>query len=1342
MHFSISKKVLFAIPAILALAATIVAQTGNSSLRGTVLDPNGASVPDASVTIANPDVGISLNTKTDKDGGYQFLEVRPGTYVLTVSAKGFANYKQTGLQLLVATPTTNDVKMQLASVATTVEVVTTTQAINTQDATIGNAVGATLLQALPAEGRDPYGILSSQPGVVTVADRDQVSLDSDSRGGAVNGARSDQSNLTLDGVDNNDQLKGLAFTGALRATLDSIEEFRVTTTNAGADQGRSSGAQVSLVTKSGTNDIHGTAYEYYRPKNLVANDYFNKHSELQNGEPNKPPSLLRNTFGGSFGGAIKRDRLFYFLAYEGQRTRENAQVTRAVPSTALRDGVIEYDCKHNPDGSPNTTLCPGNTVAGLSGASYTAQPGHQLLDPSQIASMDNNCSGNGTCPWGGGVDPNVVATMSLYPQPNSNQLGYGYNFQAFTFSSPAPNKLDTYVARFDYNLTPSGTQRLFARLGLQNDHFNGVLWYPGQPPSTVRTNNSKGIVSGYSWTISPTKVNNLHYGFIRQGVGDNGSSQEQFVFLRGLSTPVSDTRSTNVVVPVHNLTDDFSWTKGKHTIQFGGNWRFINNIRASNAQSFSDAITNVGFLPTTGFAGKGISLDPGCASESPVPAGCTWNFPAVDRSGRNAYDFPMAALAGIITESDATYQRDKNGNPIPQGAFINRHFRAHEFETYLQDSWRIKSNLTLNFGVRYSLLQPPYEVHGNQVAPDQSLHDFFDRRMKDMVNGVIDNTNFSMVLAGQANGKKPYWGWDYKNFAPRLSLAWSPGYKDGLFGAIFGGPGKSSVRLGAGVYYDHFGEGIVNTFDKNGSFGLTTTITDAPATVGVDDAPRYTGISDIPASITPAGPSGPFPATPPTADQLGGFAIYWGLDDKLKTPLAYGFDLSVSRELKGGFVLEAAYVGRLGRRLLQEKDLMQPLNLFDPTSKTSYFQAATQLAILAEANGGAGTDISQIPAIPYFENLFPTAATAMGGPTYADMGDFLGCGAPNLIANGGLGLTNLTATQAMYDSYFCDLHNETTSLFFADVLGFPAFPTVNGADGANGKLAYYQSQWASLYAWTSGGRSNYNALQLMLRHNATHGLTWDFNYTFSKSIDFTSDAERVNLFEGYGFGGGQVINAFSPSQMRGVSDFDMTHQINTSWLYELPFGRGKKWGGGWNRALDAVVGGWSWSGLGRWTSGLPFIVQNGFDFPTNWELNGFATLQGKAPKTGVFTDCDGDPNLFADLACSKGIDPGLFILGPNGNDGHWRFPHPGESGSRNNIRGPGYFGIDLGLRKSWGITEKSKLYFSWQVYNVTNSVRFDAANAFPTVDSAGSFGKYSNTLTRPRVMEFALRLSF
>ena len=1335
MSCSSLRRLLFVVPALLLVALTSTAQTGNSSLRGTVVDPKGASVPDAAITITNPELGITLTTKTDKDGAYQFLEVKPATYLLTVAAPGFATYKQSGLTLLVGTPTTNDIKMQLASIATTVEVVTAAQTINTTDATIGNAFSQTQISALPFEGRDPTAILSLQPGVVTIADRGQVDLNQDSRGGAVNGARSDQTNVTLDGVDNNDQLKGLAFTGALRATLDSIEEFRVTTTNSGADQGRSSGAQVQLITKSGTNNWHGTGYEYHRPTNMVANDYFNKHAELSNGEPNKPPHLLRNTFGGTFGGPIKKDRLFFFVAYEGQRTRESAQVTRAVPSQTLRQGIIQYQCA-------DASACPGGTL-NLQGVdanfnpvpvSVTVPAGFTALGTNQIAQMDNQCTGNGTCPWGPGVDPNTIATMNAYPLPNSDQLGDNFNFRAFTFSAATPNKLDTYVVKFDYNLNQSGTQRLFARLGLQNDHSSGAPQFPGQAPNTVDTNNSKGIITGYSWTISPTKVNSLHYGFVRQGIGNNGASSEQFVYLRGLPQPVSDTRSTNVVVPVHNLTDDFSWTRAKHTIQFGGNWRFINNIRASNAQSFSDAITNAGFLPTTGFAGNGTSFDPGCATLSPVPTNCTWNFPAVDSSFANSYDFPMMALSGIITEVDATYQRDKTGatlaDPTNPGALIHRHFRDNEFEVYLQDSWHIKPNLTLNYGVRYSLLQPPYEINGNQVSPDQSLHDFFEKRMQNMVQGQAYSPLFSLQLAGQANGKQPYWGWDYKNIAPKVSLAWSPGYKEGPLGSLFGGPGKSSIRVGAGIYYDHFGQGIVNTFDKNGSFGLTTTLADAPATVGPDDAPRYTGIHDIPASLTPAGPTGPFPVQPPNANELGGFAIYWGLDDKLKTPYSYGFDFSFSRELKSGFVLEAAYVGRISRRLLQERDLMQPLNLTDPKSGMTYFQAATMFRKAADA----GVDISQIGSIPFWENIYP-GATGFQYSTFLDPNVF-GCGAPNST-----NIQSLTATQAMYSLYFCGATNETTPLFFADVLGFPAFPSVSGADGANGQFAFYQSQFASLYAWTSGGRANYNALQVMLRHRATHGLSFDFNYTYSKSIDMTSDAERVNLFEGYGFGGGQIINSFAPQQMRGVSDYDMTHQINANWVYELPFGRGKKWGHDWSRGLDAVLGGWSWSGLGRWTSGLPFIVQNGFAFPTNWELNGFAITTGSHIKTGTFSDCSGDPNIFGALAASGG-GCGNPTLNSDFVSNNFRFPYPGESGDRNQFRGPGYFGIDLAVNKTWAITEKSNLSFNWEVYNVTNSVRFDAANAFPTIDSAGSFGKYSNTLTRPRVMEFALRFTF
>ncbi len=1304
---------------LMLVTATCWGQNGTTSLRGTVTDKNGASVPGAVITLESPSLGITSSGKTDKDGGYQFAELRPTTYTVTVTADGFATIRQSGLQLLIATPATQDFKMDVATVATTVEVTTSAQTINTTDATLGNAFNQVQIGSLPFEGRDPAGMLSLQPGVVSAADP-QIQRDNqafDSRSGSVNGARSDQTNITLDGVDDNDQLHGYAFQGALRATLDSIEEFRVTTSNASADQGRSSGGQVSLQTKSGTNQFHGTGYEYNRPTNLVANQYFNKLAQLQNGEPNKPPFLLRNTFGATFGGpVVVKDRFFFFVAYEGQRLRENSQVTRTVPSAALRDGVIFYQCD-------NPASCPGATVQGLSGASYTAQAGFNALSPTQIATMDPNCTALGTCPLGPGVNPNVIKTLNQYPLPNSNQQGYGYNYQAFTFSSPAPQKEDTYIARFDYNITSNGSQRLFTRVGLQNDHADGVEQFPGQPPSTVNTNNTKGIVTGYAWTISPTKINNFHYGYIRQGIGNNGASNQAIVALRGLDTPTAcsptpgcgNTRTTSVIIPIHNFTDDFTIIKGKHTLTFGGNYRFINNIRNSDANSFSDALTNTGFLIPTGISGTGGSFDPGA-----------FGFPAVSTNAANAYDYPMLALAGIITEEDNTYVQNKNGQFLAPGSFVPRHFRSNELEFYGMDAWRIKPNLTLTYGVRYSLLQPPYETSGDQVAPNISLDQFFQTRMADMVQGISYSPNFSFDLAGPANGKPGYWGWDYKNIAPRLSLAWSPGAKEGLFGSLFGGPGKSSIRMGAGIYYDHFGEGIVNTFDQYGSFGFVTSGSQPPGTVSLDSAPRYTGINDLPASLQYPAPTPGFPVTPGN-----NFLIYWGLDDKLKTPYAYGFDLSYTRELKGGFTFEAAYVGRLGRRLLQERDLAQPINLVDPKTGVSYWQAVTALGKIYRT----GQSVEQFASNPNLPANIVQYWKDVMQPLKA--GGAYSTGASSCV-DGGTPAGTTSPLVAAYALFCSGNFNETTPLASWDLGGIPD-ANLAGVSyfPVNGPNTFYQNQFASLYAWSSTGRSNYNAGQFMLRHRATHGLTWDFNYTYSKSIDMGSNAERISLFQNFGYAS-QIINAFNPGQNRAVSDFDMTHQINSNWVYELPFGRGQKWGASSNWFVNGILGGWSLSGLYRWSSGLPFSVSNGFQFPTNWELTGQANLVGPAPATGVGTNCSSgtcNPNVFVGATGGTGSAVNSFD-----------YPFPGQSGSRNNFRGPGYFDVDAGLRKSWGLTERAKLAFGFDVFNLTNSVRFDVGsityNGNAAIDSGSAFGNYESVLTGSRRIEISLRILF
>ena len=204
-----------------------------------------------------------------------------------------------------------------------------------------------------------------------------------------------------------------------------------------------------------------------------------------------------------------------------------------------------------------------------------------------------------------------------------------------------------------------------------------------------------------------------------------------------------------------------------------------------------------------------------------------------------SYDLPTAAITGLVPFAQGEYNQDKTGTLIPAGSFISRNFRAHEGEWYIQDSWRVKPSLTLTAGLRYTLLQPPYESHGNQIAPDVSLNQFFKRREQAMLAGQTYDPTIGLNISGQANGKAPYWAWDYKDLAPRFAVAWSPSAGGGWMRKLTGGPGKTSIRAGAGIYYDHFGEGIVDTFDRQGSFGLTTLIDNPAATQDVENTPRF-----------------------------------------------------------------------------------------------------------------------------------------------------------------------------------------------------------------------------------------------------------------------------------------------------------------------------------------------------------------------------------------------------------------------------------------------------------------------------------------------------------------------
>lgn len=1301
------------------LAGSLAAQTGTTSLRGVVFDAKGAVLPGATVRISDPQNGLSRTAKTNGQGEYQFLQLPPATYAVAVDAKGFATVKQDKVELLVAVPSTLNFTMQVQGQAITVEVSGEATHVNTTDATMGNAFNSNQIEELPFEGRNPVEMLSLQAGVTYTNPTSGTAVNNmvDTRSGAVNGGRSDQANITLDGIDNNDQENGFAFTGAVRSTLDSVEEFRVTTTNSNADEGRSSGAQVQLVTKSGTNSWHGSAYELNRSNIGEANDWFNENTQIGTGQPNIPPFLRRNTFGAALGGPIKKDRLFFFANWEKQIQHESTETTRIVPSMNLRNGTVSYWCINNgPNANPNCIA--GNT--GTGGANITIGPAAGVpstdllatVTPGTLALLDPDCTASGTCPLGPGANPAVEAILQGYPQPNepfatdslTSISSDGYNFQGFDFPAPTPLTYNTYIAKLDYNITQNGNHRIFVRGIMNGDRVAyQAPEFPGMPPNINQVTVAKSLAAGYTAVLTNNLINNFHYGLTRQAVDQVGAGNVAFVTLRGLDNPGGQGNySYDVAVPVHNFIEDLTWIRSKHTLGFGGNLRLLGNIKSSYLSSFSSAITNASWLNVSGIANKGTSLDPG------APQFAGYGLPSVDPGFDNSWDYPVMALAGIVSQVNAQYNFTTSGATLPPGTANNRHFVNREFETYVEDSWRAKPNLTITYGLRWTLLQPPYEKNGVEVAPTFSLNNWFNQRSATMTAGLPFNDPVTFALAGNANGKPSYWGYDYKDFAPRFAIAFSPGQQDGWLGHLLGGPGRTSIRLGAGMYYDHFGQGIVNTFDQNGSFGLSTLLTNVGGVQTVDDAPRMPslpnngGLYYLPPSLITPSPGAAFPVTYP----LTNFAVQWGLDDKLKTPYSYAFNLSLQRELGHNFTIETAYVGRLGHRLLQQEDLAQPRDIVDPASNTDYFTATRELDNLSLA----GTPENMVAPIPYWEDLFGATSAGPAGAAHC------ASSVPR----------NPTATQNMYDLLSCGfVHNETTFQQIIDgVGGIPCFPgciTLGGVTATTPQ--YFSSQYASLYAWRSIGNSYYDAGQLILRHAMTHGLQFDLNYTYAHSIDMGSDAERIGAEGGLG---DQIYNAWDPALQRASSTFDTRHQINSNWVFQLPYGRGRAFGSGAGRIPNSVFGGWDLTGVLRWTSGFPVSVGNGAAWATNWELSGYATQIGPTPPTGI-TIVDGEPNMFKNYTTAVNS---------------YRQDFPGEVGNRNDLRGPGYFDTDLGLHKMFNVTERQTLQFRWEVYNAFNDVRFDVQSANISPDVASAFGFLSRTLTIYRRMEFGARYTF
>ena len=1231
-----------------AMPSNLRAQN-SSAVTGVVSDTTGAVVVDADVLLENTTTNAQYHAKTNSLGSYRIPNVPPGPgYRLTVTTTGFQPVVVSDMYLTVATTRTQDVALKVGDVATSVQVSAAASEVtlNTTDATIGNNFDVKLLNELPVQSRNsPSALFSLQPGYAN---------------GAFTGARTDQTSVTVDGMDVNDLATGQNFVIIGNAPTDSVQEFKGTVSGLLPSQGTGSGGQFQLVTKSGTNSFHGDLNEYHRDTATVANTWFNNN----NGLPRTP--LIRNQFGGSVGGPIKKDKLFFFFDFNNDRIVQSVSVLRTVPMSSFLAGNLNY--------INNSAGCTSSSRLNTTPNCITT------LTPSQVQSMDPQHIGQnqymmaflntayGAQRLAGGVlDPTA---------------GDGVNTIGFRFTSRQPDTRYGYVGRVDYNMTQ--TQRLFARFTIaREDTTEFTNEFPSDPFTAPFTDRSYGFVVSHIWQLGQNKVNQFYYG---DTVSEfdfpnrfNPAGTTEMTFTKYISSflsgPYLAQETQHRRIPVPMVRDDFNWQKGSHNLQFGGTFKFIK----TNSKQVNDFnFVTVGPNAYTPF--------------SPRPANLLF-------STTPFYDFQGAfnVQLGNISQVDSNYIYDKNEHVNPQGQGAPRHYRFFQTELYAGDTWKVNPHLTVDYGVRYQLYSVPYETNGFESIQNISYQQYLDARVAQSKAGKFGSTSLPLniyTLGGKANGAAPLYNPSYKDIAPRVAFAYNPAYLP-----------KTVINASAGVIYDRTVIEAVNFIQDQSSQLFQQSLT----------SPQFNGYFDPrvgapgPGSIEPSfvNPNAPLLITrpyTPNIDTTGNITGIPGapdglangqfntiIDTNLKTPYSISFNAGIQQELPGHLVMRVNYVGRLGRRLLAQADTAQLIDFPDNVSGQTLGAAITNLE--GQVRSGATT----MTKIPWFENV-------LGNGTGCDYTCY---GEPN-------------ETQLVADFFKALLQKGDFADTMQGLAGLAVLPS-NVA---------MSSQWGNNTYLTNGGFSTYHGLLFTLSKNLSQGLQFDINYTWSHSMDNTSQvANSIASSSGYGF----LCDVLRPRACRGNSDFDVTNVITSDFVYALPLGHGKTIASGVPRWVDEAIGGWQLSGTPQWRSGFAVTTQTssfiaGFanDAPAvfNGKMGDLSVQPHKAPNRTVYAF-----NSCSNTSCNTAL-------------GDFSYPTGFTIGSRNSFRGPTAFNMDMGLAKTFFILPENRLNLRFRAdfFNVLNHPTFSTPNM--DISSASTFGTITSTANSPRIGQFALRLEF
>lgn len=1190
--------------ALFLTAVCAFGQGTTSRLVGTVQDPSGAGIVGAEVKLINEGTNAVFSARTAENGAYFFESVQAGLYTVAVEAKGFKKYATKGNRVTIGQPTTVNVTLELGTLTEVVTVDAQAETVQTSTSgNIGNLFNENLIKDLPivgTRGRNPLDLVGRQPGVVSGAN---------TGGGVhVNGARDRAWNFTLDGIDANETSAGGSNFAPIRSNPDMLQEFRVLTGNATAEFGRNSGGQVAMVTKSGTNDIHGSAFWFYRTPRLNANEWENNLNNVGKRQ------FVQNIPGGSIGGPVIKNKLFYYGNVQFLRARESALITRTVYTQQARDGIWRYvrGGRNQPAGVPGASVdASGNVLPGLNIGTYSIPAN----DPERL-----------------GLNSRVRSLIQSTPLPNNFATGDGLNTAGFNFTALQIEKQYDVTAKADYVLNERNT--IFARIsfGRQDttcDRVNGGSpFFPGGECVVNTKRDPKNYAFNWRTAPRPSMTNEFVFGLNQFAFDFNIPMADlNKISLIGAPVTVPETYDFGNArkLKTWQIVDNFSWFRGPHSIKFGVNFRLASHRDVRGSIAGFNASQRVDFSRTIN------TVD---AARFNLPADINQQFDRVNLE--SSINFLLGRVGatnrGFVAEGDA----------FTAGVY-NFIAKFNEYDYYIQDTWKVARNLTIDMGLRLEMKMTPSNPDGRIRRPDQVA-----------VYGAAPSNTLKWVPGSLYNSDK-------NNFGPSIGFAWDP------FAS-----GKTSVRGNYRIAYDRINTFVLSSAVFQNLPGIVNGVQNVTYGQSGGRLPNLPVLN--PPSLKPSelAQPAPFATTNITV-----------VDPNFQTPTTHQWSFNIQREILKNTVFEVSYIGR------RAYNLFGAYNANQAQIRSNGFLDATR----SVAGGAENALIDQIMSVDSRKRA------------------------------------SETGSQAFRRIYTTELRNNSVAAIAQDL----SRRTVSGRGQAEAAglgpyffVAYPQFATA-LNVIDSNDWSTYNALQMQLERRLSSGLSWQFSYTFARSLDTRSYDPAFTVVSG---ANNQSASStpFDIGNRRlnyGLSDFDRRHVVQTYWLYELPFGKGRKYLSGASGFVDRLAGGWQVAGFGTFSSGRPFSAYSGA-YTFHNVVQSFANCNGCDPEMGRVDNGPGGVMwFFTPDQIAKFSQPAMGDLGNTG---------------RNFFRSPGGWGIDMSILKRTAITERFNLELRADMTNAFNHPIFGAPTA--TITST-IFGRIRDSvISGSRKIQLGAKINF